>query len=71
MKVEQLLDQSYAASRARPAPCRSTGAQLFVLFTLLLAGPVVMALEEPKFEVIAEFGDVEIRRYAPLRRRRS
>jgi hypothetical protein len=40
-------------------------AQLFVLLSLFLAGPVVMALEEPTFEVIAQFDDVEIRRYAP------
>jgi hypothetical protein len=65
MKVDQLLDQSYAVRQAQAARWRSTAAQLFVLFALLLAGPVVMALEEPKFEVIAEFDDVEIRRYAP------
>jgi len=36
-----------------------------VLLTLMLWGPIVMALEEPKFEMIAEFDDVEIRRYQP------
>jgi hypothetical protein len=39
--------------------------RLLVLLTLVFSGPTVMALEEPKFEVIAEFDDVEIRRYEP------
>ena len=65
MKVDQLPGQSYAARQGQAMAFRSTAAQLFVLLTLLLAGPVVMALEEPDFEVIAQFDDVEIRRYAP------
>ena len=65
MKVDQLLVQSYAARQTRATTCRSVAAQLFVLLTLLLAGPMVMALEEPKFEVIAEFDEIEIRRYEP------
>ncbi|MGB5511793.1 MAG: heme-binding protein [Woeseiaceae bacterium] len=65
MQVDQLRDQSYAARQAQAVPYRSTGVRLFVLLTLLLTGPVVMALEEPKFEIIASFDGVEIRRYAP------
>jgi len=65
MKVDQLLVQSYAARQTQATTCRSVAAQLFVLLTLLLAGPMVMALEEPKFEVIAEFDEIEIRRYEP------
>ena len=65
MRVDQPPGQRYAAGQRQAVAFRSTAAQLFVLLTLLLMGPVVMALEEPKFDVIAQFVDVEIRRYEP------
>ena len=34
-----------------------------VAVILFLAGDDAMALEEPSFEIIAEFGDFEVRRY--------
>ena len=39
-------------------------ARIFLMLTLLLAGSA-MALEEPKFQVLAKTPDYEVRRYLP------
>ena len=57
--------RTHGAVCRRSASLQTRALQLLVSFSMLLTGSIAMALEEPKFEVIAEFDDVEIRRYEP------
>jgi len=65
MRFARLSDRRAESLNAGTTAIRMRSLQFLALFSLLLTGSIAMALEEPKFEVIAEIDDIEIRRYEP------
>ena len=49
-----------------PAAWRRSGRFVAILVAGITAGSMAMAVEEPKFEVLAEDGSYQVRRYAPV-----
>lgn len=65
MSIAGNLGRGHGSASASLSSLRSFVLRPFLFSSMLLMAPIAMALEEPVFEVLAEFGNVEIRRYEP------